>query len=149
MEFTKWNKVCKMEQYLNYILMIKNQNILATLMIFLSQLKTFMKSFKQKRRTSRTAIGEFFSKISNKRKISNKQFHHCEANIFLKKVTKSINSQTNIKFSGNDSLTAKFYKHLSNELHPNIQCLSIISCLIMFRFINPDKTLARWVLALE
>ena len=45
-------------------------------MIFLSQLKTFMKSFKQKRQTSRTAIGEFFSKISNKRKISNKQFHH-------------------------------------------------------------------------
>ena len=39
MEPTKLNKVCKMEQYLNYILMIKNQNILATLMLFLSQLK--------------------------------------------------------------------------------------------------------------
>ena len=39
MEPTKLNKVCKLEQYLNYILMIKNQNIPATLMLFLSQLK--------------------------------------------------------------------------------------------------------------
>ena len=67
-----------------------------------------MKSFIQKRQTSKTAIAELFSKISNKKKISNKQFHHCEANIFLEKVTKSINSQTNMKSSGNDSLTANF-----------------------------------------
>ena len=58
--------------------------------------------------------------ISNTKKILNKRFHHCQANIFLEKVTKSINSQTNIKSSGNDSLTAKFYKHLSNELSFNI-----------------------------
>ena len=38
-----------MEQYLNYILMIKNQNTLATLMIFLSQLKPLLKRFVQKR----------------------------------------------------------------------------------------------------
>ena len=55
---------------------------------------------------------------SNKKKILNKQFHHCEAMIFVEKVTKSINSQTNIKLSGNDSLTAKFCKPLSNELSP-------------------------------
>ena len=58
-----------MEQYLNYILMIKNQNILATLIIFLSQLKTLTKSFKRKRQTSKTAIAELFCKISNKKKI--------------------------------------------------------------------------------
>ena len=63
--------------------MVKNQNILATLMIFLSQLKTLIKSFIQKRQTSKTDIAELFSKISNKKKVSNKQFHHCEANIFL------------------------------------------------------------------
>ena len=97
-----------MEQYLNHILMIKSRNILATLMIFLSQLKTLMKSFIQKTETSKTAIAELFSKISNKKKISNKQFHHCEANIFLEKVTKSINSQTNMKSSDNDSVTANF-----------------------------------------
>ena len=34
---------------------------------------------------------ELFSKISNRKKISNKQFHHFE------KVAKSINSQTNFK----------------------------------------------------
>ena len=45
------NKTYKMKQnmqdlaYMNYILVIQNQNILATLMIFLSQLKTFMKNF--------------------------------------------------------------------------------------------------------
>ena len=77
-------------------------------MIFWSQLNTLMKSFIQKRQMSKTAIAELFSKISNKKKISNKQFHHCQANIFLEKVTKSINSQTNMKSSGNDSLTANF-----------------------------------------
>ena len=85
--------------------MIKNQIILATL---------------QKRQMSKTAIDELFSEVSDKKEISNKQSHHCEANIFLEKFTKSINSQTNIKSSGNDSLTAKFYKQLSNELSPII-----------------------------
>ena len=108
MELTKRNKICKMKQYLNYILMIKNQNILATLMIFWSQLTTLMESFIQMIQTSKTAIAELFSKISNKKKISNKQFHHCQANVFLEKVTKSINSQTNMNSSGNDSLTANF-----------------------------------------
>ena len=89
-------------------------------MIFLSQLKTFMKSFIQKRQTSKTAIDELFSEISNNKEIANKQFNHCQENIFLEKVTKSIISQTNIKFPGNDSLTAKLYKHLSNELSFNM-----------------------------
>ena len=40
--------------------------------------------------------------------------------MFLVKVTKSINCQTNVKSSGNDSLTAKFCKHLSNELSFNV-----------------------------
>ena len=83
-------------------------------MTFLSQLKTFI----QKRQTHKTAIAELFGKTYNKKNISNKQFHHCETNIFLEKVTKSINSQTNIKSSGNDSLTAKLYKRVSNELSP-------------------------------
>ena len=53
----------------------------------------------------KTAIAELFSKVSN---------------IFLENVTKSIDFQTNFKSSGNDSLTAKFYKHLSNELSFNV-----------------------------
>ena len=76
-----------MEQYLNDILMIKDH--LATLMILLSHLKTSI----QKRQTYKTAIAELFSKIYDKNEISNKQFHHCEANIFLEKVAKSINFQ--------------------------------------------------------
>ena len=51
----------------------------------------------QKRQTSKTAIDELFSEISKKKEISIKQFHHCEANIFLEKFKKFINSQTNIK----------------------------------------------------
>ena len=98
----------------------KNIYIPATIMIFLSQLKTLMKRFIKKRQTSETAIAELFSKISIKKKTSNKQIHYGEANIFLEEVTKSINFQTNIKSSGNDSLTAKFYKHLSNELTFNV-----------------------------
>ena len=66
--------------------MIRNQNIVATLMIFSSQLKKLMKSFTQKRQTFKTAIAELFSIISNTKKISNKKFHHCEANIFLRKL---------------------------------------------------------------
>ena len=61
--------------------MIKNQNILATL---------------QKRQSSENAIAELFSKIFNKKEISNKQVHHCEKNIFPAKFTKFINSQTSI-----------------------------------------------------
>ena len=36
-----------------YVLIIKNQNILATLMVFLSQVKAFMKNFIQKKQTSK------------------------------------------------------------------------------------------------
>ena len=99
-------------------------------MIFLIQLKTFI----LKRKTYKTGIAELFSKPYNKKKILNKQFHRCEAGIFLQKVTKSINSQTNIKFLGNDSLTAKLYKRVSNELSPILECLSVISDLIMVTF---------------
>ena len=78
--------------------------------------KSFYKKLYTKEGMSKTAIAEPFSKNSNRKKISNEQFHHCEANNFLEKVTKSINSQTNIKSSSNDKLIAKFYEHLSKEL---------------------------------
>ena len=59
------------------------QNILATLMIFLNQLKTFMKNFNQET-TSKTAISKFLINITNGKKITNKEFHLYEAEIFLK-----------------------------------------------------------------
>ena len=115
--------------------MIKNQNTLATL---------------QKRQSFKTAIAELFSKIFNKKEISNKQFHHCKTNIFLAKFTKSINPETSIKSLGNDSLRAKFYKQIQNELFPNCYCLSIsMSYSIIITLINPGKFLATWVLALK
>ena len=66
---------------------------------------------------SKTATAELFSNISNRKNISNKKFHHYKAHIFLEKVIKSINSQTNTTSPATDSLTANFYKHLSNELY--------------------------------
>ena len=61
-------------------------------------------------------IAELFSETLTKKKVSDKQFHHCDGNIFLEKVTKPIKSQTNIKSSSNDSLTRKLYKRVSNDL---------------------------------
>ena len=55
---------------------------LATLMIFVRQLQTFI----QKRQTCKSAIAELFSKTYKKKKISNKQFHHCDGNIFQRKL---------------------------------------------------------------
>ena len=82
--------------------------------------KNFYEKLYTKETSSKTATPEIISTIStsvsNRKKIWNKQFQHCEANNFLEKVIKFINSQTNIKSPGNDSLTAKFYIYLSNEL---------------------------------
>ena len=50
--------------------------------------------------------------------MSNERFHLCEREISLDEIVKSINSETNNISSGSDSLTAKFYKHFSNELAP-------------------------------
>ena len=74
----------------------------------LNSAKNFNEKLHTKEANSKTVIAELFSKISNKKKFSYKHFHHCETNIFLDKVAKSINSQINSKHSGNDSVTAKF-----------------------------------------
>ena len=66
--------------------------------------------------TATAATTEFVRKISNRKKISNKHFNLCETEISLDEIIKSINSETNNKPPGNDSLTAEFYRHFSNEL---------------------------------
>ena len=74
-------------------------------MIFLSQLKTFMKNFiKKKQRPKLPLLNVLVTSLT--KKISHKLFHHCETKYFPEKVTKSINSQTNIKFPGSDNLIA-------------------------------------------
>ena len=62
--------------------------------------------------TSKAATTEFLTKIPNRKKISYEQFNLWMVKTSLNEIIKSINSQ------GNDSLTAKFYKHFSNELPP-------------------------------
>ena len=68
------------------------------------------------KQTSTAGTTKFLSKILNRKKISNKHFNLCEAEISLDEIMKSINSETNDKSPGNDGLTAEFYKHFSNEL---------------------------------
>ena len=68
--------------------------------------------------TSTAATTEFVCKIPNRKKISNKHFNLCEAEISLDEIIKSINSETNNKPPGNDGLTAEFYRHFSNEVAP-------------------------------
>ena len=68
--------------------------------------------------TSTAVTTEFISKISNRKKISHEHFNLCQAEISLNEIIKSINSETNKKPPGNDGLTAKFYRHFSNELAP-------------------------------
>ena len=60
--------------------MIINQNILATLLTFSNLQKSFYERFYTKEAAFKTATTEVLSQISNK-KISNEQFHLCEAKI--------------------------------------------------------------------
>ena len=103
--------IWKIKQYLNYILMIINQNILAILRTFLNLKKKLWKT------THQANFHTFVRKIPNRKKISNEHFNLCEADISLDEIIKSINSETD-KPPGNDGLTAEFYRHFSNELAP-------------------------------
>ena len=87
----------------------------ATLMVLFSQLKTFMKIFLQNKQPPKVPLRKFSAKFLTERKSQANNFSF-EANVFLEKTTKSINSQTNLKSLGHDGLTAEFYKHLPNEL---------------------------------
>ena len=66
-------QICK--QYLNYILMIINQNILRTFLNLKKKLKNCTSSFPN-------------FKIPNIKKISNKQFNLCEGEISLDEIIK-------------------------------------------------------------
>ena len=64
-----------------FILMIINQNILASLLTFSNLQKNFYEKFYTKEATFKTATTEFLSQIPNRKNISNEQFHLCEAKI--------------------------------------------------------------------
>ena len=85
------DRIWKIKQYLNYILMIINQNILAILRKFLN-LQKIMKLYTKW--ISAAATTKFVSKIPNGKKISNEHFNLCEAEISLDEIIKSINSET-------------------------------------------------------
>ena len=64
-----------------FILMIINQNILASLLAFSNLKKNFYEKLYTKEVTFKTATTGFLSQIPNRKNISNEQFHLCEAKI--------------------------------------------------------------------
>ena len=64
-----------------FILMIINQNILATLLTFSNLQKTFYDKFYMKEATFKTSTTKYLSQIPNRKNISNEQCHLCEAKI--------------------------------------------------------------------
>ena len=75
------DRICKIKQYLNYILMIINQNILAILRTFLNLKKKRKNEKLYTKQTSTAATTNFLRKIPNRKKKSNKHFNVCEAEI--------------------------------------------------------------------
>ena len=80
--------------------MIINQHILAVL-TSLFCIKNYQKL---KETTTKAATTKFLSKVPSSKKISDKQFNLCEANLSLDEIKKLIKSQTNKKSLGNDAL---------------------------------------------
>ena len=102
----KTGRMCEIKQYLNYILTIINQNILATLKTFLNlQKKSFEKL--HSKQTSTAATIKFLSKIPNINNISI-IIYLCETEISSDEIIKSINSEWNNKSPGNNDFTAEF-----------------------------------------
>ena len=64
------DRICEIKQCLNYMLMIINQNILAILRKFLNLQKEYEK-FYTNETIFKAATSEFFSKMSNRKKIYN------------------------------------------------------------------------------
>ena len=62
-----------------FILMIINQNIPASLLAFSNLKKNFYKKFYTKEVTFKTATTEFLSQIPNRKNVYDEQFHLCEA----------------------------------------------------------------------
>ena len=73
------DKINKIKQYLNYMLLIINQNILAILRAFLNLEKKNEKLYTKQ--TSIAAPIEFLSKFPNRKKISNEDFNLFETEI--------------------------------------------------------------------
>ena len=117
--FSKYfkDKICKIKQYLNHILMMINQNILAILRTFWNLQKSYEKLYTVET-TSRAATTDILSRIPNRYKKSNEQFNLSETKISLYEIIKSINSKANNKSPGSYILTAESYVHFWNELAP-------------------------------
>ena len=90
------DRICKIKQYLNYVLMLIHKNINSNPKDIIKSGKNFMENFTPRRQAATT---DFLSKIPNRKKICNVRLKLCEAKISLDGIIKSINSHTNNKIS--------------------------------------------------
>ena len=116
------DRICKIKQYLNYILMIISQNIQAILRTFLN-LKKNEKLFVQK--------------IINRKKISNKHFNICEVEISLDEIIEYINSEI-INFQVMMALQQNF-----------VNTFQMNQLLSFQMFMTSGESLTPWVLLIE
>ena len=86
------DRTCKIKQYLNYILTIINQNILAILRTFLN-LKKKKKKNPTPSELPQLRLLNLFRKLLTEKKKSNEHFNICEAEISLDEMIKYINSE--------------------------------------------------------
>ena len=86
------DRTCKIKLYLNYIMMIINQNIPAILRIFLNLKKKNYENLYPKQ-TSTAATTKFVQKSPNRKKISNEHFNICEVETSLDEILKYIHSE--------------------------------------------------------
>ena len=82
--------ICQIEQFLNYMLMTKSQNILVALMMFLSQLKLLMKNYMQRRPFPKLLLLIFLTKFLRGRKFLFNNFTFTRLNVLFAEITKSV-----------------------------------------------------------
>ena len=96
--------------------MVINQNTLTSPKSVIKSAKNFMKNISLWRHLQKLLLLNFLVKTGNRKKIYDERFKRCEAKLYLDGIIKFLNSYTNNKCSANDSLTAEFYIHFSNEI---------------------------------
>ena len=98
--------------------MIINENIAATVRVFLSLQKNFLKNFTPRRKVPKLLLLNFLAKFLKERKHLMNNLTLVRQKISLDEIIKFINSQTNNISTGKAGRTAEFYKHFSNKLAP-------------------------------
>lgn len=92
-------KICKIKPFPSHMLMIRKQNIVVTLLIFLNQLKTFMKNLRLNRQPLKVPLLYFLAKFLTEKKFQINDFTFDRLKFLLEEVSKSIHFHTKKQIS--------------------------------------------------